>query len=110
MGLFDRNDGGPVDVPATAPAEAIPEDTGVRARGTLLLAFDLEDEQEYAFPASRVAYVTDGTSPLEEHEVEGARTRIRFEDLDGYLDLLVSAEYGQVLEAWLAALGWEAPR
>jgi len=42
--------------------------------------------------------------------VEGARTRIRFDDLDGYLDMLVSAEYGQVLEAWLAALGWEAPR
>lgn len=105
MGIFGQRDGGPVDVPAT------PQDTGVRAEGPFLVAFDLEDRQEYSILATRVIYVADAGE--QDTDAQGTLAKILVDDTDGGVSIYVSLQAPQVRNAWQAALascpGWGGP-
>lgn len=99
MGIFgDSEATGPVQ-PSGDLEGAVREDTGVRAEGPFLVVFDLDDETEYCFLASRMVLVRDSFTD----DGDGCLSMVRFLDEDGYCDSPVSVDAATVRGAWLAA-------
>jgi len=99
MGLFGSSDAtGPVQ-PEISEGEAVREDTGVASSGPFMAVFDIDDETEYCFLASRMVLVRDSF----DEDGGDCLSVVRFLDEDGYCDSPVSVPAAAVRKAWLAA-------